>query len=143
MISLISCNTLNGHRGISESIEESKRLKVFQKELKLEPSIDEIKGLKHAWIENGWNYSSKKNEPRIRKGYETLILEFNDVKDLDNYNKLWKIVEVFPNGDTLLCPNAFKSKILFCEGSIYSNNKFKLYYTKGNIKSRLLFSPPN
>lgn len=91
---LESCNTLEGHRGISKNIEESKERKVYVANYATPTnpySINDtlIVNVKCAWLEKRWHYTEKLGESRPDHGYRLIII--TDSIFLNNYNDQWII----------------------------------------------------
>lgn len=91
---LPGCNTWQGHNGMSEDIEESKRRGVFVSEYysELNPYVinDSLRlNVKTAWLEKRWKYPSNPSETVIWEGYQLII--HVDKENLRNYAKTWLI----------------------------------------------------
>jgi len=91
---MISCNTLDGHDGASESIEDSKKRKVFITEYKSigNPIIinDSLKlFISMAWLEKKWKYSSPSSKSIPFDGYQLVIITNPD--DIVNIDTEWSI----------------------------------------------------
>ncbi len=92
---IISCNTLRGHRGVSDSIKESKRRGVFICEYspsgltyQYDNKYDII--VNKAWLEKQWAYDANTNETIIIDSSYQLKIETND-KVQDSYGFEWRI----------------------------------------------------
>ncbi len=135
-----SCNTLDGHRGISGSLEESKQLNVFKNLIDIQDNdIHELKNIKNAWIENSWNYNRKK--AKVRNGYETIIISFNE--KVEGYGTKWEIVESNNNWGKSLWEISGDSTILFKEGNKYSKNDAEIkiiYKSQKNFEHKISYS---
>ena len=125
----LSCNTLDGHRGISNSLQESQELKVFKSLIAIQDNnMIELKNIKNAWIENSWNY--KGGKAKIRYGYETIIISFNE--KLKGYGEKWEIVEYNNNWGKSPWEISSDSTVIFKEGQKYSKNdaEIKIIYNR-------------
>jgi hypothetical protein len=134
-----SCNTLDGHRGISGSLAESLKMKVFKHKVNVHNKIPQLQGVKNVWIENGWNYDGGK--AKIREGYETLIFEFEH--KLEGYGTTWEIVSSGNNIDYSFFEITSDSTTLFKEGDEFSSDSVNLFIVnkiKANLKSQIRYS---
>jgi hypothetical protein len=91
---LLSCNTLQGHRGICSNIDESKRRGVFVSEYvsKSNPYVinDSLRlHIKSAWFEKQWSYPPNLDETIIDSGYQFII--HIDKEDMENYSRTWSM----------------------------------------------------
>lgn len=89
----VGCNTLQGHRGMSEDIEESVRRGVFIWEYTVTSnpySINDslILEVESAWLEKRWAYPSNTNETLIGNGYQLILRVSNNIT---NYARTWMI----------------------------------------------------
>lgn len=91
---LLSCSSLVGKPGISETIEESKRKGVFI--CKYESDNDSIFAndslkilIDVAWLERKWAYSGSINEIIMISGYQLIIRTVNEIDD--DYAFTWTI----------------------------------------------------
>ncbi len=96
---LVSClNTLSGHIGVSNTISESKRRKVFICELQALPNPYIINDtlqirVKKAWLEKHWAYKQNNDESYIQPGYQIVI--DTDKKSINGIDKIWQIGNTF------------------------------------------------
>lgn len=94
IFSIYSCNTLTGHRGISENIEDSEKNKLFISEYRSNKETinindtTEIK-FKSIWLEHQWAYS-KEGEAIIIPDLYQLILE-TEKTNLKGCGRQWTI----------------------------------------------------
>ncbi|HRD52987.1 MAG TPA: hypothetical protein PKY96_10115 [Flavobacteriales bacterium] len=91
---LTSCYTQEGHRGISEDVQESKKRNVFISECMVSPNPFIINDslritVRNGWLENKWAYGSTIDETIIISEYQ-LIIEV-DEDDLTGYYWTWMI----------------------------------------------------
>ena len=97
ILSLNSCDTLSGHVGVCDSIDESKTENVFVQEYTMisSPIInDSIKlSVKEAWVENIWQYHNRTEVLSIPGSYQLVII-FNEPL-LDGYDNSWSIGNSF------------------------------------------------
>jgi hypothetical protein len=87
-------NTLSGHTGMSQDIQESKKRKVFVCEYIVPENPFRINdslqiNLKRAWLEKHWGYPENISSTLIGDGYQ-LILEVSP-NDVVNHSKKWLI----------------------------------------------------
>lgn len=90
----IRCNTLKGHNGISNNINESKERRVFVHEYHVltnpYPINDTLKiNVKKAWLEKKWKYDDNYNSEVVISGYQ-LIVEVNE-EDIVGIDFDWTI----------------------------------------------------
>ena len=89
-----SCfNTLTGHRGVSNNINESKKRNVFIEELfaPSNPYIinDTLKiNIRTAWLEKKWAYDTNPNETILSENYQLIIESDKSVKGI---KRTWQI----------------------------------------------------
>lgn len=111
LILLLNCNTLEGHRGISRNIAESKEREVFVTTYSMPTNPYRVNDsltlyIKNAWLEKRWHYTKKQGESKSDSGYR-LIIE-SDSLSLKNYFQTWTIgidymryFEINPNQNIL------------------------------------------
>lgn len=90
----MSCNSLQGKPGISESIKESQTRGVFLNEYQSTKNIIKINdtlkiSIDIAWLEKKWAYSTSPNNTAIITGYQ-LIVHTTEKLD-ENYSFSWTI----------------------------------------------------
>ncbi len=92
---LSSCNTLEGHRGASSEIEDSKKKGVFIQEYTCEnPNIinDTLQILiDNAWLEREWYYGSNQSEIIVSDSSYQLIVQLTDASSFNSYSYSWLI----------------------------------------------------
>ena len=88
---LINCNTLKGHRGINENIEEAKKREVFICEYELTNTFQADNqvplSIEEIWMEHKWNYPSNLKKADIQAGYR-LIVKLTE-ESFKGYGKTW------------------------------------------------------
>lgn len=91
----VMCNTLSGHRGVSNSMEESIDRELFISEYYLDSSISDLGFLplqiKNAWLEKQWFYGSNSRYALPMDSAYQIILELEDESNLDGYGAEWCI----------------------------------------------------
>jgi hypothetical protein len=93
-ITLVNCNTLEGHRGVSETIEESKsygffvyEYKPIEKEIIINDTLKLI--IDRIWLEKQWGYG--KNSERISYSdvYQMILETENKING--TFSEKWQI----------------------------------------------------
>jgi len=88
LVVCMSCvNSLTGHRGVSNNINESKKRKVFIKELcaPSNPYVinDTLKiKIRCAWLEQQWAYPTNLDETILSENYQLIIESDESVKGI-------------------------------------------------------------
>jgi hypothetical protein len=91
----ISCNTLRGHRGVSNDIEESKERGVFVCELHSLSNPYRINdtlsiNIKSAWLEKSWRYGVEVSETVVISDIYQLVID-SDKQSIVDFPKRWQI----------------------------------------------------
>lgn len=94
LINLFGCNYSAGHRGVSGSIDESKKRGVFVQEYMSSSTPYRINDtlqvtVKEAWIERQWAHSQDLNQTIIVDGYQLCIKSVE--ADLQGIDFKWTI----------------------------------------------------
>jgi hypothetical protein len=125
-----SClNTLTGHRGVSNDLNESKKRKVFVKELRapINPYIvnDTLKiNVLSAWLENEWYYDTNPDETILSEHYQLIIESDESVNRVD---VSWQIGNSFKESFR----PCGKESIMIDLDSLPNGNKFEWNVTLG------------
>lgn len=94
-----SCiNTLKGHRGVSNTVMESKKRDVFVRELYTKSNLYQINdtlkiNIKSAWLEKRWAYGVKNSETIELDAYQLIIN--TDESSICYFPKFWQIGNSF------------------------------------------------
>lgn len=94
ILSMASCDS-QGHGGVSDDINESKRRNIFIAEYTADPNpylINDTLKIKvlNAWVENQWNYGKSEDETIMIKDKYQLIIEV-ETGALQTYGLEWTI----------------------------------------------------
>ena len=86
-ILMISCDTLKGHRGINENIEESKTKQMFVKKYKLLANVNQypFNNFQDIWLEKDWYHGGFYEKDRIGNAFRLII----HTKESKNYDTTW------------------------------------------------------
>lgn len=131
-ISILSCNTLGGKRGISDSIEESKEIGTYLKEFEIFADTLGSHHIKHIWAEYAWNYPYTFKERRIRKERQTLIIEFDLAQLEGKYDTTWALQDISEKEIHYFNPD-YRYKQLFCETGNYLQDTIHLNLVRGDL----------
>ena len=128
---LLYCNTLSGHRGVSDNIDESKERKVFVKEINprikncyINDSLSIF--IKSAWVEKQWAYAKNTSNTIIYNRYQ-LIIE-SDKNSINGLASRWQIGNSFVKSFR----RCSKSAIMIDLDSIPNDENLIWLVTKGH-----------
>lgn len=136
----VACNTLGGHRGISDNIEESKKIGVYLKEFTVISGNTQLKGIKDVWAEYAWNHPYTFKKPRIRKESQTLIFEFDNLQELGEYDKTWALRENVVEYENYNCGYSLPYRLIFCEVDNYLKDTLHLNIVRGDLVNNKITS---
>ncbi|TKG87653.1 hypothetical protein EYV94_28090 [Puteibacter caeruleilacunae] len=128
----VSCiNTLRGHRGVSDTVKESKNRNVFVRELQAKSNLFQINdtlkiNIKSAWIEKRWAYGDKNSETIPLDEYQLIIN--TDESSICYFPKFWQIGKSFKESFR----RSGKESMMIDISSLPNGGKLEWNVTSGN-----------
>ena len=135
LINIAACNTLGGKRGISDTMEDSKKIGTYLKEYEIvSGNSEQLRGVKNIWAEYAWNHPYTFKERKIRKERQTLLLDYYFFQSQRGYDTTWALEDISGKEIHYFNSNEYYHQI-FCETGNYTKDTVRLNLVRGDLQN--------